>query len=100
MRVSPTSLGLVRNIKLCVIFLDGKRLRRTVHAAPGSRLTPDGVDMLLETEAERVEAFFPGREFRLVPLRDAGQFNFVEIEKPVAAEGAECAEKTSAATCG
>jgi len=42
------------------------------------RLTAKGVDALLDQEAARVEQFFPGLEFRLVPLRD-GHFNFMEI---------------------
>ena len=40
---------------------------------------------MLKFEAERVEQFFPGLEFRLVPLQ-GGNFNFVEIKPEITTE--------------
>lgn len=68
---------------MTVILLDGERAKRRLKTPNGKRLTAAGIDALLEQEAERVEKWFPGREFRLVSLRD-GNFNFVEIPKEAA----------------
>lgn len=78
------------NVRFTVIFLDGKRLSRIVRTPPGKALLPAGVDKLLEQEAERLERFCPGREFRLVPLAN-GTFNFIEMSK----EEAELRERRS-----
>ena len=71
-------------IEIKVVRLDGtkhvRRLRTQTHIR---RLTSSQVDEVLHQEAERVEQYFPGAEFRLVPLRN-GSFNFVEIEPEVA----------------
>jgi hypothetical protein len=61
------------------ILLDGKRLTRNIRTLPGQYMSPAGVESQLENEVRRVDEFFPGREFRLVPLRD-GNFNFVETK--------------------
>ena len=68
-----------KNLKVTVVRLDGRRMTRSLRTAPGKLLTPTGVEMTLKQEAERVETYFPGLEFRLVPLRD-GNFNFVETK--------------------
>ena len=68
-----------KNLKVTVVRLDGRRMTRNLRTAPGQLLTPTGVEMTLKQEAERVETYFPGLEFRLVPLRD-GNFNFVETK--------------------
>jgi hypothetical protein len=66
-------------LTITTILCDGQRARRELRTPPGQFLSPAGIDAQLEVEAKRVEEFFAGREFRLVPLRD-GNFNFVEIE--------------------
>jgi hypothetical protein len=67
-----------RKFKVTVVRLDGRRATRSLKAMKGQLLTPLGLEAALKHEAERVEQYFPGLEFRLVPLRD-GNFNFVEI---------------------
>lgn len=66
-------------MRVTVVLADGKKVRRIVKSPPFQMLTARGVDMVLEQEANRVGRFFPGKEFRLVPLRDGKSFNFVEI---------------------
>jgi hypothetical protein len=74
------------HVNLTVITLDGERAVRRLRTEPGQWLTAEGTDALLDREAERIEKYFPGREFRLVALRD-GNFNFVEVKKdPAVAE--------------
>jgi hypothetical protein len=68
-----------KNIRLAVILQDGKRHTKIVRAPAGRQFTDPAVDAVLDNEAQLIEKFFPGREFRLVPL-DKG-FNFVEIAK-------------------
>jgi hypothetical protein len=68
-------------INFKVVRLDGTTATRRLRTPAHRRLTAKGVEWLLLQEADRMERFFPGLEFRLVPLRD-GNFNFVEI--PVA----------------
>jgi hypothetical protein len=65
-------------IEIKVVRLDGTNHVRRLRTPPHTRLTSAGVDALLHQEAERVEQYFPGAEFRLVPLRN-GSFNFVEM---------------------
>ena len=67
-------------LTITTILLDGKRHRRELRTPPGQFLSPRGVNAQLDEEANRVEEFFPGLEFRLVQLSD-GSFNFVEIEQ-------------------
>lgn len=69
-----------KNLRITTIMSDGKRVTRNLRTPPGQLFTESGIDALLEREAARVEEFFPGRDFRLVPLRD-GSFNFVETLK-------------------
>jgi hypothetical protein len=71
-------------LTVTVVRLDGKRATRHIRTLPGQYLTPVGVDAQLQQEAERVERYFPGIEFRLVPLT-GGCFNFVEIPAEMAA---------------
>lgn len=81
-------------LDITTILLNGERAVRHLRTPPNQFWSPNGIEHLLEQEAERVESFFPGREFRLVPLRD-GNFNFVEVKleiPPHEAEGVECAE--------
>ena len=54
---------------------------RHLRTPPGRFLSPQGIDALLDAEAKRVEEYFPGLEFRLVPLRGGINFNFVEVPK-------------------
>jgi hypothetical protein len=66
-------------IEIKVVRLDGtKHVRRLRTQSHVRRLTSSQVDEVLHQEAERVEQYFPGAEFRLVPLRN-GSFNFVEM---------------------
>jgi hypothetical protein len=83
--------GWRKNVVFHVILLDGTRFRHPMRTKPGRFLTPNDVEKLLESEAKTVERFFPGQEFRLVPLR-GGNFNLVEV-KP----NAEPAPETVAA---
>jgi hypothetical protein len=69
---------------LTVIRLNGTRFRRHLRTLPNQFLSPAG-EGWLKKEADRVEQFFPGLEFRLVPLR-GGNFNFVEIKPELATE--------------
>ena len=66
-------------LDITTILCDGQRLKRNLRTPPSQFLSPAGVDAQLDAEAKRIEEFFPGREFRLVPLRD-GNFNFVETK--------------------
>jgi hypothetical protein len=66
-------------IDIKVVRLNGQTVTRHLRTPRGRRLTGAGTDALLKQEAERVEQFFPGLEFRLVPLH-SGSFNFVEIK--------------------
>jgi hypothetical protein len=72
---------MIRHVNITIITLDGKRLRRRIHAGPRKRITSDGVTNILESEAELMEKHFPGRAFRLVPLQGAA-FNLVEVPVP------------------
>jgi hypothetical protein len=73
------------NIRLQVILRDNKRVSKIVRTPPGRVFTESGIESVLRSEAEMVEKFFPGREFRMVPL-SGGTFNFVEIAKEKEAE--------------
>jgi hypothetical protein len=70
-----------RHVSITVITLDGKRVRRRVRAAPGMKLTPAGIDRILESQANQLEEAFPGRAFRLVPLQSCA-FNLIEVPVP------------------
>jgi hypothetical protein len=72
---------MITSVQITVALLDGQKIRRHLRTPPQNALTPDGVESVLQQEAARVEQFFPGREFRLVPLRGGRDFNFVEVEK-------------------
>jgi hypothetical protein len=72
---------MLRHVSITVITLDGKRLRRRVCATPRKRFTSDGVEEILNSEAERLEQAFPGRAFRLIPLQGCA-FNLVEVPVP------------------
>jgi hypothetical protein len=74
-------------IDIKVILRNGERVTRHLRTPPHTRITEHGTDMLWKQEADRLQQFFPGREFRLVPLRD-GNFNFVEIPPELAADQA------------
>jgi hypothetical protein len=65
-------------IDVKVIFDDGRRVTRHLRTPAHTRLTEVGKEALLHQEADRLEQFFPGLEFRLVPLQ-GGSFNFVQI---------------------
>ena len=78
--MSLKKIGLRANLTITAVLLSGKKLRRKLRTPPGRLLTPSDIEGTLKIEADRLEQFFPGREFRLVPLRD-GNFNFVEIPK-------------------
>ena len=56
-------------VDITTILRNGQRGRRSLRTPPNQFLTPAGLDALLQQEAARVEQFFPGVEFRLVPLR-------------------------------
>jgi hypothetical protein len=75
------SVKKLSRVDITVVKLDGKKIRRTLRTPPGRLLTPDGLEVVLKQEAERVTEFFPELEFRLVPLLDGRSFNFVEIPK-------------------
>jgi hypothetical protein len=66
-------------VTITVIPLVGRRGVRRRIAPAGRLISPEGIDGILEQEAEIVERFFPGAEFRLVALRD-GNFNFVQTK--------------------
>lgn len=69
-----------KNVRFMVILSDGKRFPKIVRAPAGRRISAKGIEAVLSEEASIVERFFPGREFRLVPLA-SGDFNFVEMPK-------------------
>jgi hypothetical protein len=71
-------------ITVTVVRLNGQRVVRNLRTSPGQYLTPKGLEEQLRIEAERVEHFFKGCEFRLVPLT-GGCFNFIEITAEMAA---------------
>jgi len=60
--------------------MDGKRFPKIVRAPAGRLISDKAIDSVLAEEATIIEKFFPGREFRLVPLA-SGAFNFVEMPK-------------------
>jgi hypothetical protein len=70
---------MITNLCFTVRLANGEYFRRRMRTPPGMQLGPEGVEALLASEAKRVEQYFPGKEFRLVPLRN-GDFNFVELE--------------------
>lgn len=69
-----------KNIRFSVILIDGKRFPKIVRAPAGRLFTETAIENLLAREAEIIDKYFPGREFRLVPLTSR-DFNFVEISK-------------------
>jgi hypothetical protein len=73
-------------IDIKIVRLDGSKVVRRLRTEAHRRLTPVGINAMLRQEADRVEQFFPGLEFRLVPLR-GGNFNFVEIPAEMASAG-------------
>jgi hypothetical protein len=77
-----------RKLDISVMLLNGTKIRRRLRTPPGEALTQKGVEAVLESEVERVEKFFPGREFRLVELLDGG-FNFVEVPAEPKSQPAE-----------
>lgn len=70
--------SMTRHIDITVITLDGKRLRRCLLAGARRQFTPQGVDSILESQANQLEQAFPGRAFHLVPLAGC-RFNLVEV---------------------
>jgi hypothetical protein len=66
-------------ITIKTILSNGKTETRHLRTPPNQFLSQGGIDWLLHEEAKRVEEFFPGLEFRLVPLRSGVHFNFVQI---------------------
>jgi hypothetical protein len=94
--------NLRKNLRFTVILLDSKRIERIARSAPGLLINERGIESALAQESARVEQFFPGREFRLVPLSN-GSFNFVEISKVEAElreKRGELQEKYNAAVAG
>jgi hypothetical protein len=75
----PRAIGLRKHVTITVIPLVGRRGTRRRIAPAGQLISPAGIDGILHEEAEIVERFFPGAEFRLVALRD-GNFNFVQTK--------------------
>lgn len=73
-----------KNVRFSVILSDGKRFPKIVRAPAGKLLTEAAIDAVLAQEATVIEKYFPGREFRLVPLA-SGDFNFIEMGKEEAA---------------
>jgi hypothetical protein len=81
---NPRPAGLRKSLTITMIPLVGRRATRRRIAPAGQLITPAGIDGILEQEAEIVERFYPGSEFRLVALRD-GNFNFIQTKAaPVA----------------
>ncbi len=74
---------MITNVCFTVRLANGESFRHRMRTPPGQALSAIGVEALLESEANRVEQYFPGKEFRLVPLRN-GDFNFVEVEAELA----------------
>lgn len=68
-----------KQIIFTLCYLNGKKQRERINTPSGHVWTAKGIENLLTAQCEYVTNAFPGREFRLVPLRD-GNFNFVEIE--------------------
>jgi len=87
--------GWRKNIVFHVILKDGTRFRHPMRTKPGRFLTPEDVEKLLKSEADTVERFFPGLEFRLVPLQ-GGNFNLVEVKPEVEKSDVEPAPETVA----
>jgi hypothetical protein len=76
---NPRPGSIRKSVSITVIPLVGRRGTRRRVAPAGQLITPAGIDVILEQEAEIVERFFPGAEFRLVALRD-GNFNFIQTK--------------------
>jgi hypothetical protein len=73
-------------VDIKVVLLDGQKVTRHLRTPKHyQRLTKAGIEQLLDIEADRLEQFFPGKEFRLVPLRGCA-FNFVEIAPELTTE--------------
>jgi len=72
-------------LDITVVRLNGTRVARHVRTPPGEFMSEKDFEAALKQEVERVEEFFPGIEFRLVPLR-GGKFNFVEIKSDITPE--------------
>jgi hypothetical protein len=85
-------------ITIKTILCDGRKATRHLRTPPNTFLSPQNIDALLDAEAKRVEEYFPGLEFRLVPLAGGITFNFVEVppSEVAAGQGAESAEIESA----
>jgi hypothetical protein len=77
-KLSAFRRGGRKSVSVTLVMLNGKRMTRRARANPGQLITPAGVEGHLQAEAALLERHFPGREFRLVELRD-GNFNFIEI---------------------
>lgn len=69
---------MITNVCFTVMLRDKTIIRRRLRTPPRKMFTAEGLEQLLADEAGRIEQFFPGREFRLVPLRGGKHFNFVE----------------------
>jgi len=68
---------MITNLCFTVCLADGQKIRRRLKTLPRMQLTAEGLEAVISEEAAFVEKCFPGREFRLVPLRGRA-FNFVE----------------------
>ena len=70
-----------RSVVIHTVLLgpSGKTIRgwQRVNAQPNTVFTDQGVDDVLTAAVAQTEEMYPGREFRLIPLRD-GSFSFVE----------------------
>lgn len=91
-----------KNVRFTVILMDGKRFPKIVRAPAGRLVSAQGIEAVLAQEATIIEKFFPGREFRLVPLA-SGDFNFIEMPKEEAelrAKRTELQEQYSEAKAG
>jgi hypothetical protein len=76
---NPLPAGMRKSVTITMIPLVGRRATRRRIAPAGQLITPAGIDGILEQEAEIVERFYPGSEFRLVTLRN-GNFNFIQTK--------------------
>ena len=76
----PLPSHLRKSVTVTCIPLVGRRASRRRIAPAGNFITPQGVDGILAQEAEIIEKFFPGAEFRMVELRD-GNFNFIQVKQ-------------------
>jgi len=67
----------LKRVTVKVLCPDGRMVKKILRCPPGRHVNDAGIEKLLDQFAESIEKDFPGVDYKLVELAEAGCFNFV-----------------------